>query len=354
MSTIVTAATDGAAHKNQPFKLPPVIFGTSGLGNLYEAVPYETKLEIIRQSVTHAPGLPMFDTAGKYGAGLALEVLGKCLKELNVPKDGVIISNKLGWYQTALTTPEPTFEKGIWRDLKNDAVQKISYKGIIECFEQGNELLGDYDSQMASIHDPDEYLAAATDAEDEAKRYNDILEAYAALMELKEQGKVVSVGVGAKNWKSIQRISKDIKFDWVMIANSLSVKSHPANLLDFVQQLHEDGTVIINSAVFNGGFLVGRDYYNYVLVDKNTKEGKALYDWRDQFFVLCKSFELQPAEACFNFGFNIPGVDSVAVSTVVPDRVKGNIEMATKKIPKEFWSAMKEKGLLEEHYQVGN
>ena len=347
MSTVVNAS---AINKNTP--LPQVIFGTSGLGNLYEVVPYETKLEIIRQSVTHAPGLPMFDTAGKYGAGLALEVLGKCLKELNVPKDGVIISNKLGWYQTKLTTPEPTFEKGIWRDMKNDAVQKISYKGIIECFEQGNELLGDYDSQMVSIHDPDEYLAAATDAKDDAKRYNDILEAYAALNELKQKGKIISIGVGAKNWKSIERISKDVKLDWVMIANSLSVKSHPQDLLNFVQQLHQQGTVIINSAVFNGGFLVGRDFYNYVLVDKSTPAGKALYDWREQFFELCNAFNILPAEACFNFGFNIPGVDSVAVSTVVPEKVKQNIEMATKKIPTEFWKAMKDKGLLETHYQV--
>ena len=338
--------------KNKSFKLPPVIFGTSGLGNLYEVVPYETKLEIIRQSVTHAPGIPMFDTAGKYGAGLALEVLGKCLKELNVPEDGVIISNKLGWYQTALTTPEPTFEKGIWRDLKNDAVQKISYKGIIECFEQGNELLGNYNSQMASVHDPDEYLAAATDADDDAKRYSDILDAYTALNELKQQGKILSIGVGAKNWKSIERISKDVKLDWVMIANSLSLKSHPQDLLNFVKQLHQNGTVIINSAVFNGGFLVGRDYYNYVLVDKNTEQGKALYQWREKFFALCKSFNIEPAEACFNFGFNIPGITSVAVSTVDPARVKRNIDMATKKIPAAFWNAMKEKGLLEEHYEV--
>lgn len=335
-------------------KLPPVIFGTSGLGNLYEVVPYKTKLEIIRQSVTNAPAIPVFDTAGKYGAGLALEVLGRALKELNVPKNSVMISNKLGWYQTALTTPEPTFEKDIWKGLKNDAIQKISYKGIIECFEQGNELLGDYDSQMASVHDPDEYLAASINAKDDARRYNDILEAYTALNELKEQGKVISVGVGAKNWKSIERISRDVKLDWVMVANSISLKSHPKELLDFVKQLHRDGTAIINSAVFNGGFLVGRDYYNYVFVDKNTDEGKALYKWRDEFFALCGQFNIQPAEACFNFGFNIPGVTSVAVSTADPGRVKGNIDMATKNIPKEFWMAMKEKGLLEEHYEVNN
>ena len=337
---------------NKPFDLPPVIFGTSGLGNLYEAIPYHIKLEIIRGSVLHAPGIPMFDTAGKYGAGLALEVLGKCLKELNVATNDVIISNKLGWYQTKLTTPEPTFEKGIWKDLTNDAVQKIGYKGIIECFEQGNDLLGDYNSQMASVHDPDEYLAAAADSKDEAKRYNDILEAYIALNELKQQGKVMSIGVGAKNWRSIERIAKDVPLDWVMIANSLSLKSHPKELIDFVKQLHQNGTVIINSAVFNGGFLVGRDHYNYVLVDKNTEQGKALYEWREKFFDLCSAFNIQPAEACFNFGFNIPGVNSVAVSTVDPKKVKGNIDMATKQIPKAFWKAMKDNDLLENHYEI--
>lgn len=331
---------------NNVFKLPPVIFGTTGLGNLYEAVPYETKLEIVRQSLVHSPGIPVFDSAGKYGAGLALEVLGKCLKELGVPKDAVIINNKLAWYQTELTTPEPTFEQGIWRDLTHDAVQKISYQGIMECFEQGNQLLGDYDSQMASIHDPDEYLAAAVDEADDARRYNDILEAYKALHELKQQGKVISVGVGAKNWRSIERISKDVQLDWVMIANSITVHSHPKELLDFVQQLHRQGTTIINSAVFNGGFLVGRDYYNYQLVDKNTPAGKALYDWREAFFELCRSFGIAPAEACFNFGFNIPGVDSVAVNTVIPARVKENIAMATKQVPAAFWVAMQEKGLI--------
>ena len=334
-------------------KLPPVIFGSSGLGNLYEAVPYETKLNIIKACVENAPnGVAMFDTAGKYGAGLALDVLGKCLKELNVPQDKVIISNKLGWYQVPLTTPEPTFEKGIWVGINHDAVQKISYNGILECFKQGNELLGDYNSQMASIHDPDEYLAAAVNANDEIKRYADILEAYKALHELKQQGKIISVGVGAKNWKSIQRISKEVKLDWVMIANSLSVHSHPADLIAFVKELHQKGTTIINSAVFNGGFLVGRDFYNYKLVDKNTAEGKALYDWRAKFFTLCQSFNIQPAEACFNFGFNTPGIDSVALSTSLPEKVRTNVSMATKQIPKDFWLAMKHQGLLEEHYKV--
>src|SRR5687767_14195146 len=116
--------------------LPPVIFGTSGLGNLFVALTEEEKLNIIKECVRLSKGKVVFDSAGKYGAGLALETLGKFLKQLNVPGEEIIISNKLGWLGTELTTPEPTFEPGVWKDLKHDAVQKISYDGIMECFRQ--------------------------------------------------------------------------------------------------------------------------------------------------------------------------------------------------------------------------
>ncbi|RRN77863.1 aldo/keto reductase [Pseudoxanthomonas sp. SGD-10] len=334
-------------HKknNQPI-LPPVIFGTSGLGNIYEAIPYERKLAIVRECVENSPGIPVFDSAGKYGAGMSLEVLGKCLEDLNISPDKVIINNKLGWYQTELTTPEPTFEKDIWIDMKNDAVQKISYDGILECFEQGNQLLGKYHSDMVSVHDPDEYLAKAVDEDDAKKRYQDILDAYRALNDLKRQGKAKSVGIGSKDWRVIQRVAKDIELDWVMIANSLTVHSHPKELIDFITELGSKGITVINSAVFNGGFLTGSNFYNYVEVDPSTEKGSALLKWREEFYKICKEFNITPAEACFNFGFNIDGVSSVALSTTKPEKVKGNIEMATKKIPKAFWDKMREQKLI--------
>jgi len=279
---------------NNKIKLPPVIFGTSCLGNIYQAIPYETKLAIVSEYVRNAPGIPVFDSAGKYGAGMALEVLGKCLKDLKVDPKEVMISNKLAWYQTALTTPEPSFEKGIWKDIQHDAIQKIGYEGIIECFEQGNDLLGDYNSQMASVHDPDEYLATAANKQEEDQLYNDILDAYKALNELKLQGKVSSIGVGAKQWKVIERISNDVELDWVMIANSLTLYNHPRELMDFIDLLHQKQISVINSAVFNGGFLIGSDFYNYREVDKTSEQGKLLLDWRNIFFELCNQFNILP------------------------------------------------------------
>ena len=332
--------------------IPRVIFGTSVLGNLYAVIEESEKCRIIQACVENANGLTFFDSAGKYGAGLALESLGNCLKELQIKPEDVIISNKLAWVRTELKTPEPTFEPGVWKDLQFDAIQKISYHGILECFQQGNELLKGYPSHLVSIHDPDEYLATAKNEEEDAKLYNDILEAYKALFELKSAGKVKAIGIGAKDWKAIERISKDIDLDWVMIANSMTIKSHPEGLVRFMETLKQKGTVIINSAVFHGGFLIGGEYCDYKLVKPDTEENKALLKWREDFFELCKTFNISPAAACIQFGLSAPGVESIAVSTTNPKRVKENIDFAFAKVPEAFWQQMKQQGLIEAHYHL--
>ncbi|NQX40220.1 aldo/keto reductase [Pedobacter steynii] len=327
-------------------QFPQVIFGTSSLGNLYQSIDYDTKRDIIKECIAHSPGNALFDTAGKYGAGLALEILGKALSELQVDPDEVVICNKLGWYQTELLGPEPTFEKGIWKQLKNDAIQTISYDGILKCFDQGNALLGKYKAKMVSVHDPDEYLEMAGAGLEYEKRYGDILEAYRALRDLKSQGLVSSIGIGAKNWRVIERITQDVSLDWVMIANSLTLKLHPADLIQFVSELKMKGVLVINSAVFNGGFLTGSDFYNYRKVERDNEADQALYEWRAKFFKLCDRFGVKPAEACVYFSFNVRGIDSLALNTTRPEKIKENITMVNHKIPAEFWNAMKEEELI--------
>lgn len=330
--------------------IPPVIFGTSSLGNLFVALDENVKCEIVRQYLQCAKGPMVFDSAGKYGAGLALESLGNCLRQLNVKQEDVIISNKLAWLRSELKTAEPTFEPGAWVGLKHDAIQRISYDGIIECFEQGNELLGSYVPQLVSVHDPDEYLANAKNEAEEKELYNDILEAYRALNDLKKEGKVLAIGVGAKKWKSIEKISKDVDLDWVMIANSMTVHKHPKELVTFMESLQSRNIKIIGAAVFHSGFLTGGDYYDYQYVDPDKEDNRALLDWRKTFFSVCKDYNIKPAEACVQFALSAPGVVSIALSTASPQQVKENIELADKKVPADFWKAMKKNGLISEDY----
>lgn len=234
----------------------------------------------------------------------------------------------------------------MWHALKFDAVQKIGYNGILECYEQGNELLNGYTAQLVSVHDPDEYLAATGGEGDEQERYRHVLDAYEALFELKGKDKVKAVGVGAKDWTVIRRLYADVKFDWVMIANSMTVHSHPQELIEFMQRLEADGVAVINSAVFNGGFLTGGDFYNYKAVDAESDGGKALLAWRNRFFALCKRFNVDPAKAAMDFGLAAPGVHSIAISSGNPQRITANMEMLEGGTPDGFWEAMADEGLI--------
>lgn len=335
--------------------LPPIVFGTSALGNLYDEPSHNTKLGIVRECISNVPKPVVFDCAGKYGAGLALEMLGKLLAELKVNPEDVIISNKLAWKQIPLTTEEPLFEPGIWKNLKNDAVQKISGQGILECWEQGNKLLGNkYLPKMVSVHDPDEYLAQAKNSKDRTLLLNDILNAYKALMELKKQGIVKAVGIGAKNWKVIREIAQKVDLDWVMFANSFTIMNHPVELLEFMDEIHRKKIAIINSAVFHAGFLTGGHFFDYVNIKPDSPENIARFNWRTEFFQLCDEFDIKPADACVSFAKTPPGVISIALNTSKPENVKLNVLSVDCNIPVEFWKAMKNKSLIDKSYPYLN
>ena len=336
--------------KHQPLgktgmQVPPVIFGTSCLGNLYEVVPDEVKLAIVSEIVRHCPAPVVLDSAGKYGAGLALEVIGDCLRQLGVKPGDVIISNKLAWYRLPLRGPEPTFERGVWAGIRHDAEQRISYDGVLQCWEQGCELLGKHFAPpLVSVHDPDEFLAAAKNPAERKSRFDDVLGAYRALFELKAKGAVKAVGIGSKDWRAIREIAEQVPLDWAMFACSLTVHSHPPELLQFIAGLHARGVGMINSAVFHAGFLTGGAWFDYRKPDPVADA--ALFAWREKFLAVCNRFGAKPADVCVQFGLAVPGVAAVALNTGKPERIRDNVQSVLAEIPPALWRALKDEKLV--------
>lgn len=309
-------------------KLTPIIFGTSCLGNLYKVVPMETKIAIAAEWFK-AYEHPVIDSAGKYGAGLSLECIGKALKALGKKDSEISISVKLGWRRKPLTTPEPTFELGTWAGLEWDAVQDISYDGILRCYSEAKELLGGYSIDLVSVHDPDEYLAGGG-------ALDDILGAYKALFELKERGEARGVGIGAKDWRVIKRLWElGVRFDWTMFACAPTLLVHPQELLDFVKELKAAGVFLIDSAVFNGGFLTGGEYLDYRKADP-IADAQA-FSFRERYLALCKEFGLDPAAPAVEYAFRL-GFDSVALNTSSPRRILSNAAYGAFRAPEGFWT----------------
>ena len=296
-----------------------IIFGTSCLGNLYREIPFETKVQIAAEWFK-AYDKPFIDSAGKYGAGLSLECIGKALKALGKKPGDLTISVKLGWRRAPLVGDEPTFEPGAWKGLKYDAVQDISYEGILRCYEEAKELLGGYPIDYVSVHDPDEYLGNV-DGHVEVERWRDIVGAYQALGELKARGEVRAVGVGSKDWRVIQKIAAEVKLDWAMFACAPTLLKHPPELLQFVRELKAKGVYLIDSAVFNGGFLLGSDILDYKQVDAN-KDAVALR-FREKYLALCKEWNYDPAAPAVEYAFNL-GFDAVALNTSKPQNILKN------------------------------
>lgn len=330
---------------------PPIIYGTSFLGNLYRELSEAEKLALMQEWFKVADGPVMIDTAGKYGAGLALEVIGRGLEQLGIAPEQISISNKLGWYRVPLETDEPTFEPGAWANLKYDAVQKISYQGILDCWEQGCRLLGNkYKAGLVSVHDPDEYLMAATDPRDREKRLADVLDAYRALFELKEKGEVKAVGIGSKDWLVIKELYQQVKFDWVMFANKFTIYHHPKEIVDFLKQLQADGVGIINSAIFNAGFLTGGDYFDYRIVNPDDPTDKPLFAWREKFFAICEKYRIAPGDACLKFALSAPQIAAVALNPSKPHRMAHNKTILNEEFPEAFWHELKREGIIDQSY----
>ncbi len=332
-------------------KVPPVIFGTSFLGNLYRILDEHEKMDIMANWFRWIEAPVVIDTAGKYGAGLALEVIGRGLRQMGVRPQDIIISNKLGWYRVPIMAAEPTFEPGAWMGLDYDAVQKISYHGIMQCLEQGNELLGTgYKAEILSVHDPDEYLASAKSEEERNEKMEDIIGAYRALLELKEKGVARAIGVGSKDWKVIKMISERIDLDWVMLATDFTILTHPPELIEFIDELQKKNVFVINSAVFHGGFLTGGAFYNYRKVERTNPADKSLFEWRDRFFGICRKHNIRPADACILFGMSHPAIKSIALNTSKASKIRHNVATISKSLPPVFWKDMKNKGLIDPDY----
>ena len=329
--------------------LPRVIFGSSALGNLYQALSQQRKQALVEAWLASGFAPVVIDSAGKYGAGLALEELGRILRLLGVDQERVLIGLKLGWQRVPLIGKEPTFEPGAWVDLAHDAAQRIGRDGILDCWRQGVELLGEaYRPRMVSVHDPDEYLAAAANPDERDSRREDLRGAYHALESLCKSNAGCTLGVGVKDWRVARDIALDVNLDWVMLANCMTVYTHEVEALAFIEDLIERGIRVINSGVFNAGFLVGGAYFDYRRLDE--QDHPELFRWRTQFGALCKRHGVDPAHACIQFALSPSGVESVALNTVDPSRVQQNLRYASEPLPDAFWDDAKESALIDTSY----
>src|SRR5438105_11629397 len=76
--------------------VPPIVSGTAALANVPTVIPEQRKLAICGEWFRHVEPPVFVDVAYKDGDGLALEVLGRMLRRLEVSGDEVIVHLTVG------------------------------------------------------------------------------------------------------------------------------------------------------------------------------------------------------------------------------------------------------------------
>lgn len=323
-----------SADHHRPFgktglRVPPIVFGAAALGNVPRVIPDQTKLAIVGEWFRHVAPPVFIETAGDCGNGRALELRRKILWRLEIPPREVTIHHKFGWNRSG------------------GAAQRIGYDQIRRAWESDARLLGEYRPQLVSIYRLDEYLAAASS--DRERRFQEVLDAYRALDELKGAGEVAGIGAAASDWRIVQEVDAVTPLDFVELAGMITIMRHPTELLDYLAKLAERQIPAISTGLFECGFLLGGAQFNGRDVRVEDPGDGRLFAWRKSFAALCHGHGVSPSHACIQFALSAPGVVAVALNTTHPDRIAENVESATANVPAAFWASMKEEGLLAEH-----
>ncbi len=294
-----------SAGQRRPFgalslTVPPIVFGTAALGNVPQVIPEQRKLGICGEWFRNVDPPVFVNAAYRDGDGLALEVLGRMLRRLDIGSDEVVIHLTLDGDRIA----------GDW--------------------EKSCRLLGsEYRPKLVSV----------SDAGDDAWR---------TASELKAAGMVLGVGIAVSEFGRLGSLTPAA--DWVVLLGGFTLMRHSAEVLAFMRELAGRQIPIIVSGVFEGGFLLGSNRLDRRLLSADHSADRSLLAWRTSFAALCHGHGVAPAQACIQFALSGPEVVAVLLNSSHPDRVAENVGFAQRMVPDVFWASMKEEGLLAADY----
>ena len=294
-----------SAGQRRPFgalglTIPPIVFGTAALGNVPQVIPEQRKFEICGEWFQHGEPPVFIDAAFRYGDGLALEVVGRMLRRLDVKADEVVVH------------------------LTLDADQ------VADEWEKSCQLLGrKYRPKLVSVRGGDE-------------------QAWRAICDLKAAGRVLGAGISTSDFSELGSFTPAL--DWMVLTSGFTALRHPAKLLASMADLAARKIPILVSGVFDGGFLVGSNRLDGHVLSSDDPADRSQLAWRTSFAALCHGHGITPAQACIQFALSGPGVVAVIVNSSHPDRVAENAGCVQRVVPDVFWASMKEEGLLATDY----
>lgn len=312
-------------------------FGAAPLGNLYTRVTDARAEETL--SAAWAAGIRYFDTAPFYGTGLAEQRLGRALARH--PRDDFVLSTKVG----RLLVPDPSapeVRQGYVGGLPFRIEYDYSADGARKSIEASLSRLGLDRVDMVYIHDiaqdahGDEWLRHYAEAANGAMR---------ALSDLKDEGVIRAWGLGVNRIEPCLMALRDAAPDVFLLAGRYTLLDTSA-LDELIPACEEKGVRLVIGGPYNSGLLAGGTTFEYEQAPADMLE-------RTRRLASCCAHHGVPLKAAaLQFCKAPAAVACVIAGSRSAGEVRENWAMMHAPIVPEFWTDLKQRGLIPEHAPV--
>lgn len=285
--------------------------GTVPLGGKYQPISDEQALETVRSALD--AGINWFDTAPRYGFGLAEQRLGKALT--GVPRGRYLLATKVGWRVSPEGINTPDFSRD----------------GVRRSVEASLRRLGVERVDILHIHDADDHYRAALD------------EVFPVLAEMRAQGLVRAISAGMNQWEMLADFAREADFDCFLLAGRYTLLEQGA-LETFLPLCQERKIGVLVGGVLNSGILGtgarSGALYNYRAAPLTILERVARIE------AVCARHGVPLHVAALQFPLAHPAVTSIVVGAGSPDEVKANVAALDAALPDDLWVELQAEGLL--------
>lgn len=318
-----------------PLAVTAVSFGGAPIGNLFRPIATGDARALIQGAWDQ--GIRYFDTAPMYGHGLSEHRLASVL--LDEPRSEFVYSTKLG--RTLVPAARETFDSGAWVDVPPlRAVFDYSYDAAFRQLEESLHRMMTDRVEIVFLHDADHYTHGAAQRE----RFEEaVTGTVSAMVRMREEGVVTAIGAGLNDADVLLEVSQRADLDCLLVAGRYSLLEQEGvkQLLDLVAERRMS---IIAGGVFNSGLLatgaIPGAKFNYTQAPPEQLRKVVALEG------VCREFGVDLPAAAIQFVGAHPSVVSVCLGARTIEQQRANYRFAAQAIPADFWTALRDRGLI--------
>lgn len=281
-----------------------IILGTSGLG----ADPASADAAVRTALALLCSGYRV-DTSNAYADGNSERMLGAALAALDSAERDAAAS------------------RIITKVDADPATGAFDADRVLRSFDESRERLGIDAVPLLHLHDP--YSISVADALGPGG-------AVAALLRLKAEGAVASIGIAAGPVPLMRRYVDSGAFAAVLCHNRFTLVDRSAAPL--FAAARDRGMTVHNAAPFGGDLLVkgARSGAKYAYAPASAE----LLSWTSELEQLCAEHGIPLAAAALRFSTRAGDIDATVVGVSSPERLAELIALHETPIPASFWDAV--------------